>query len=75
MTFRDAVGTQRFESCKTSNKKDAEQRLIDRRKEALEGIVLAPAIKPIALEELKERYLTFGASTGSGNQEDSLCPL
>jgi hypothetical protein len=35
MTYRDAVGTQRFESCKTSNKKDAEQRLIDRRKEAL----------------------------------------
>ena len=59
MTYRDAVGTQRFESCKTSNKKDAEQRLIDRRKEALEGIVPAPAIKPLALEDLKERYLAF----------------
>lgn len=59
MTYRDAIGTQRFESCKTSNKKNAEQRLIDRRKEALEGIVPAPPIKPIALDELKDRYLTF----------------
>lgn len=59
MTYRDAIGRQRFESCKTSNKKDAEQRLIDRRKEALESIVPAPAIKPLALEELRERYLTF----------------
>ena len=49
MTYRDAVGTQRFESCKTSNKKDAEQRLIDRRKEAMEGIVSGAAIKPLAL--------------------------
>src|SRR5690349_19881798 len=59
MTYRDAVGTQRFESCKSTNKKEAEQRLIDRRKEALEGIVPAPAIKPMALEDLKERYLSF----------------
>lgn len=59
MTYRDAVGTQRFESCKSTNKKEAEQRLIDRRKEAVEGIVPAPAIKPMALEDLKERYLSF----------------
>ncbi len=59
MTYRDAVGTQRFESCKTSNKKDAEQRLIDRRKEALEGTVPSPAIKPLALEDLKDRYLSY----------------
>lgn len=59
MTYRDAIGTQRFESCKTSNKKDAEQRLIDRRKEAMEGLVPAPPIKPLALEDLQERYLSF----------------
>src|SRR5262245_31957089 len=59
MTYRDAIGTQRFESCKTSNKKEAEQRLIERRKEALEGIVLAPPIKPLALDDLKERYFAF----------------
>src|SRR5262245_14136520 len=59
MTYRDAIGTQRFESCKTSNKKEAEQRLIERRKEALEGIVPAPPIKPLALDDLRERYLAF----------------
>ena len=59
MTYRDAIGLQRFESCKTSNKKEAERRLIDRRKEAMEGIVPAPPIKPLALDELKERYLAF----------------
>ena len=59
MTYRDAIGTQRFESCKTANKKDAEQRLIDRRKEAQEGLAPAAPIKPLALEELKERYLSF----------------
>ena len=59
MTYRDAIGKQRFESCKTSNKKAAEHRLIDRRKEAMEGVVPAPPIKPLALEDLKERYLAF----------------
>jgi integrase len=59
MTFRDAIGRQRFESCRTHNKKEAEQRLIDRRKEAMEGIAPAPPIKPLALDDLKERYLTF----------------
>ncbi len=59
MTYCDALGKQRFESCKTPNKKDAEQRLIDRRKEASEGLVPTPPIKPIALENLKERYLAF----------------
>lgn len=61
MTYRDALGRQRFESCRTSNKKTAEQRLIDRRKEAMEGIVPAPPIKPLALAELKDRYLAFVA--------------
>jgi integrase len=59
MTYRDAIGTQRFESCKTSNKKTAEERLVDRRKEAQEGLTPAAPIKPFALEELKERYLSF----------------
>lgn len=59
MTYRDALGKQRFESCRTSNKKDAEQRLIDRRKEAMEGIAPAPPVKPLALEDLQERYLSF----------------
>jgi hypothetical protein len=59
MTYRDALGKQRFESCKTSNKKEAEQRLIVRRKEAQEGLVPAAPIKPLALEELGERYLAF----------------
>ena len=59
MTYCDALGKRRFESHKTPNKKDAEQRLIDQRKEASEGLVPAPPIKPIALEDLKERYLAF----------------
>ena len=53
MTYCDAIGTQRFESCKTANKKDAEQRLTDRRKEAQEGTVPAPPIKPLALDDLE----------------------
>src|SRR6266849_8052786 len=59
MTYRDAIGTQRFESCKTSNKKEAEQRLIDRRKEAMEGLAPASPIQPLALEDLQARYLSF----------------
>lgn len=59
MTYRDAIGTQRFESCRTANKKEAEQHLIVRRKEAQEGLVPAAPIKPLALEELQERYLAF----------------
>ena len=59
MTYRDGIGTQRFESCKTANKKEAEQRLIDRRKEAQEGIAPAAPIKPLAMEDLQERYLSF----------------
>ena len=59
MTYRDAIGTQRFESCKTSNKKEAERRLIDRRKESMNGVVPAPPMKPLALEDLQERYLSF----------------
>jgi hypothetical protein len=59
MTYRDAIGIQRFESCKTANKKEAEQRLIDRRKEAMEGIAPAAPIKPLALADLQARYLSF----------------
>ncbi len=59
MTYRDAIGIQRFESCKTSNKKAAEGRLIDRRKEAMEGLLPAAPIEPLALEDLKERHLSF----------------
>jgi integrase len=59
VTYRDAIGAQRFESCKTSNKKEAEQRLIDRRKEAQEGLSPAAPIKPLALEDLQARYLIF----------------
>jgi hypothetical protein len=59
MTFRDAIGEQHFDSCKTTNKKEAEQRLTLRRKETLEGIVPAPAIQPIVLDDLKQRYLAF----------------
>ncbi len=58
-TSGDALGTQRFESCKTSNKKEVGQRSLDRHKEASEGLVPAPPIKPIALEDLKKRYLAF----------------
>ena len=59
MTYRDALGTQRFESCKTSNMKEAGQRLIDRRKEVMEGVLPAAPMKPLALEELQARYLAF----------------
>lgn len=59
MTYRDAIGTQRFESCRTSNKKDAEKRLVDRRKEAQEGLLPAALIKPLSLDELQQRYLDF----------------
>jgi hypothetical protein len=59
MTYCDAMGTQRFESCKTTNKKEAERRLIDRRKEVMEGIVPAPPMKPLALADLQKRYLAF----------------
>lgn len=59
MTYRDGIGTQRFESCRTANKKEAEQRLIDRRKEAMEGLAPALPIQPLALEELQARYLAF----------------
>ena len=59
MTYRDAIGPQRFESCKTSNKKDAEHRLVDRRKEAQEGLLPAAPIKPLSLTDLQQRYLEF----------------
>jgi integrase len=59
MTYRDAIGKQCFESCKTASKKEAERRLIDRRKEAQEGLLPAASIKALALHDLKEKYLSF----------------
>jgi integrase len=59
MTYRDALGQQRWESCKTPNKGEAEKRLIERRKEAMEGLLPAAPIKPLSLEELEARYLAF----------------
>jgi len=59
MMYCDALSTQRFESCKTSNKKEAEGQLVVRRKEAMEGLMPAPPRKPLALEDLRERYLAF----------------
>jgi len=61
MTYRDAMGTQRFESCKTANKKVAEDKLTDRRKEAMEGLAPAPPIQPLFLGDLQERYLSFAS--------------
>jgi integrase len=57
MTFRDALGTQRFESCKTSNKAEAENRLIERRKEAMEGLRPEPVLKAVGLGDLFVEYL------------------
>lgn len=51
ITYFDALGHQRFESSKSSNKKDAEKRLVDRRKETHEGLLPAPSIKPLSLYE------------------------
>src|SRR5437868_15428343 len=59
ITYFDALGSQRFESSKSSNKEDADKRLVDRRKEAHEGLLPAPPIKPLALEDLRQRYLSF----------------
>ncbi|BCA55308.1 integrase [Nitrospira sp. KM1] len=59
MTYFDALGKQRFESCRTSNQKEAGGRLTERRREVMEGILPAPAIKPLGLEELATRYLAF----------------
>ena len=59
ITYFDALGHQRFESSKSSNKRDAEKRLVDRRKEAQEGLAPAAPIKPLALEDLQARYLSF----------------
>ena len=59
MTYRDEVGVQRFEFCKTSNKKASKGRLIDQRKGAMNGILSAVPIQPLALDDLKSRYLSF----------------
>ncbi|HSS31325.1 MAG TPA: hypothetical protein VLL06_09930 [Nitrospiraceae bacterium] len=57
--YFDALGHQRFESSKSSNKRDAEKRLVDRRKEAHEELLPAPPIKPLSLDDLRQRYLAF----------------
>jgi len=59
ITYFDALSHQRFESSKSSNKRDADKRLVDRRKEAHDGLLPAPPIKPLSLEELQQRYLSF----------------
>ena len=59
MTYRDAIGVQRFESCKSSNKKAAKGRLIDRRKEAMKGLLPAVPVQPLVLDDLKSRFLSF----------------
>lgn len=75
ITYFDGLGHQRFESSKSSNKKDAERRLVDRRKEAHEGLLPAPPIKPLSLDELKGRYLLREPSTRGGHEALSLRPL
>ena len=56
----DCLGKQRFESCRTTNKKQARALLLKGQQEALdEGILPEPPIKPIALDDLKTRYLVF----------------
>lgn len=57
MTYFDAVGKQHWESCKTSNKAEAEKRLVDRRREAIEGILPTKAFKAVPLDELFDEYL------------------
>ena len=59
MTYRDALGRQRFESCKKANNKEAQGMLTARRNEAMEGIAPQPILKPIGLEELETKYLAF----------------
>ena len=49
MTYRDALGEQQFESCRTVNKAEAERMLVNRRKEAMEGIRPEPALKAVGL--------------------------
>src|SRR5438552_3349925 len=62
LMFKDGLGKMRFESGKTSNKAEAEEKLILRRREAMEGIALAPTIKPVGLDKLEEKYLVFVGS-------------
>lgn len=57
MTYRDTLGQQRFESCKTANKGEAEKRLTERRKEALDGVLPTRAFKSVSLEDLLDDYL------------------
>jgi len=59
MTYRDGLGVQQFESCKTRKKGEAEGKLTDRRKEALEGLEPTPRIKPVGLETHLDEYLKF----------------
>ena len=56
MTYRDALGQQRFESCKTQKKGEAEQRLIDRRKEVIDGVVPSPKAHPMGLAAFLDDY-------------------
>ncbi len=57
MTYRDALGEQQWESCRTGNKENAEKKLINRRKEAMEGLRPEPVLKAMGLEGLFDEYL------------------
>jgi integrase len=57
MSYRDALGVQRFESCKTGRKDDAERQLLIRRQEILDGIVPTAKVKPTGLTDFLGEYL------------------
>jgi hypothetical protein len=59
MTYADAAGTQNFESCQTRSQQEAADLLTKRRNEALQGLFPESRIKPLLLEEMFNRYLSF----------------
>jgi integrase len=59
MTYADASGMQQFESCQTRSQQEAGDLLIKRRNEALQGLLPDSRIKPLLLEDLFDRYLSF----------------
>lgn len=59
MTYRDVAGKQRFESCKTRDKTEAEYKLICARKKIHEGEDPPAKLDPVPLADLETRYLAF----------------
>jgi hypothetical protein len=57
MTYFDALEKHQWESCKVSNKSEAEKRLTERRKEALDGVLPTRAFKSVSLEDFLDDYL------------------